>query len=298
MSPNLRGILLMVAAMGAFAVEDTFIKLASDELPVGQILLLLGLSGIAIFGTLARRQGLAVIDRRALGGAMIMRNLGEMLGTFGFITAIALAPLTIATAIFQVTPLAVTLAAAVLLREQVGWRRWTAVIVGFAGVLVVIRPWGEAFEPAALFALLGVLGLSARDIATRRIGRDVHTLQIVTWAMVAVALIGAILLGISGGAQWPDAGEWGFLVGAGLVGAVAYWLLTEAMRSGEVSVVTPFRYSRLLFATLLGLLVFGEQLDLATVIGGAMVVGSGLYGFARERARQRAAALASAGPSV
>jgi drug/metabolite transporter (DMT)-like permease len=137
---NLRGILLMVAAMAGFAVEDALIKAASATVPVGQILLFLGIGGTLAFGTLARLQGARLFTRVVLLRPVLLRNASEMLGTMCFVSAIAIAPLSTVSAILQATPLAVTLGAALFLGAEVGWRRWTAILVGFAGVLIIVRP--------------------------------------------------------------------------------------------------------------------------------------------------------------
>jgi drug/metabolite transporter (DMT)-like permease len=133
MRDNLRGILLMVASMAGFAIEDMFVKWAAADLPTGQILLTLAAGGAPVFILLARRQGKRIWSAEALTAPVIWRNVGEVVGTLGFITALALAPLSLVAAIFQAMPLAVTFGAAVFLGETVGWRRWTAISVGFLG---------------------------------------------------------------------------------------------------------------------------------------------------------------------
>ena len=285
---NFRGILLMVAAMGGFAIEDMFIKWAAAGLPTGQILLMLGVVGTPVFAAMARRDGRRTFTRQAWHPAVIWRNLGEMLGTLGFVTALALTPLTTATAIFQAAPLAVTLGAALFLGEKVGWRRWSAILAGFIGVLVIIRPGLDGFHLASLWSVLAVIGLSIRDVATRRIPASISTTQISAWGFIAVALLGALMLAVTGGAQLPTAPQTGFMAGALFFGITAYWMITQAMRLGEVSVITPFRYARLVFAMVIGMAVFGERPDLATLCGAAIIIASGLYTFARERLRKRA----------
>ena len=293
LTANQRGIVLMTLGMAGFALEDMFIKLMAAHLPTGQIMLSLGIAGAVVFGLVARRQGLRFWSREALHPAVLGRNLSEMIGSFGFVLAIALSPLTTATAIFQATPLAVTMGAALFLGERVGWRRWTAIAVGFAGVLLVVRPGSEAFVPASLFGVVAVLGLSGRDLFTRRIPRTTASMLLVAWGFMAVALVGVVQLAASGGAVLPTGAELAWLVAALVIGAAAYWALTEATRAGEISVITPFRYSRLLFALAIGILVFGERPDAWTLLGAALIVGSGLYSLLRERARARAAALST-----
>lgn len=285
---NLRGIGLMVASMAAFAVEDAFIKIAGRGMPSGQIVLLLGLTGMPVFAALTRRAGQPVFSRLVLHPAVMLRNLGEMVGSLAFVTALALIPLTTATAIFQAMPLFVTMGAALFLGEAVGWRRWTAVVAGFIGVLIIIRPGGASFSPELLWPLLAVAGLGLRDLATRRIPAAISTLQLATWGYVSVSLIGAAMLAVSGGGRIPALPEALALLAAMLCGLAAYWALIEASRRGEVSVITPFRYSRLVFGLLIGIIVFAERPDFWTWVGAAIIIAAGLYTFARERARNRA----------
>lgn len=284
---NLRGIVLMVASMAGFAIEDMFIKWAAADVPTGQILLLLSVFGTPFFAAMAHRQGASLWDRKALHPAVIWRNGGEMLGTAGFVTALALTPLTSATAIFQATPLAVTLGAALFLGEAVGWRRWTAILVGFSGVLLIIRPGMDGFDINSLWSIVAVIGLSARDVATRRIPQSISTMQLAAWGFVAVGILGAGMLAASGGAIWLTGAQTGYIGGALLFGIGAYWAITQASRLGEISVITPFRYARLIFALIIGAVVFAERPDVITLSGAALIIGSGLYTFARERLRKR-----------
>lgn len=285
---NLRGIVLMVASMAGFALEDMFIKWAAADVPTGQILLLLSVFGTPVFAGLARRQGASIWDRKALHPAVIWRNSGEMLGTAGFVTALALTPLTSATAIFQATPLAVTLGAALFLGERVGWRRWTAILVGFCGVILIIRPGMDGFNVNSLWSVIAVIGLSARDVATRRIPQTISTMQLAAWGFIAVGILGAAMLAASGGAIWLNGAQASYIGGALLFGIAAYWAITEASRLGEISVITPFRYARLIFALIIGTLVFAERPDVITLSGAALIIASGLYTFAREHLRKRA----------
>lgn len=164
---NLRGIGLMVASMAGFALADMFIKGVSGRIPVGEILLVIGIGGTLIFAISAISRGEAVIARDFFSPVILIKNLGEMIGTFGFVTALALTPISTVSAILQATLLAVTLGAAIFMQEAVGWRRWSAITVGLIGVLIIIRPGLAGFETASLFAVLAVFGLSIRDLATR-----------------------------------------------------------------------------------------------------------------------------------
>lgn len=287
-SENLTGILLMLAAMALFAVEDLFLKWLAAGLPLGQIVLASGLLGAPVFVAMARVQGQRILVKDALHPAVIARNIGEMIGTASFVAALAIVPLGTVAAVLQAMPLAVTMGAALVFREQVGWRRWTAIGVGFAGVLLVIRPGAEGFQAASLLVLVTVAGMSLRDLAARAIPARVTTAQVSAWGLMAVAVLGAGMLGVTGGARTVSAGEASILLGAVVFGTAGYWAVTAATRTGEVSVVAPFRYARLVFSMSLGVVFLAERPDALTLVGAALIVASGLYAFGRERARKRA----------
>ncbi|MBM9596073.1 DMT family transporter [Roseitranquillus sediminis] len=286
---NRRGILLMVAAMAGFAVEDMFVKAASATVPVGQIIAVIGLAGLVAFALLVWRQGQSLLSPALLTGPVMLRNLGEAVGTVGFVMAIVLTPLTSASAILQATPLVITAGAALFLGEDVRWRRWTAIAFGLVGVLMIVRPGLEGFMPASLFAVVGVAGLSLRDLATRVVPREVSSAQLSAWAF-ATAIVTGTILALIGGAPLalPSAGAAAMLLGAAAFGLAAYWAITQSMRAGELSVVAPFRYTRLIFALILGALAFGERPDVWTLAGAALIIGSGLYTLSRERRTRRA----------
>jgi drug/metabolite transporter (DMT)-like permease len=294
---NLRGILLMTGAMAGFAVEDALIKAAAATVPVGQILVFLGIGGALVFGTLARVQGARLLSRAALSRPVLLRNAAEMLGTMTFVSAIALLPLSTLTAILQAAPLAVTMGAALFLGAEVGWRRWTAILTGFAGVLIIVRPGAEGVNLGALLAVIGVFCLAARDLATRATPASVPSTVIATYGFASVIPAGVILLAFSGGAHIPEPRAALFIAAALTIGVFAYYAIIAAMRVGEIAVVTPFRYTRLLFAVAIGMAVFGERPDAATLIGAALVIGSGLYTLLREARLSRSQrALSPDGP--
>lgn len=282
---NLRGAVLMTLAMLGFAGEDMFIKLMAGALPTWQIIAALGCGGALVFGTLTVLMGQRLLTRAFLSRAVLLRNLGELIGTVGFVTAIALTPLSSASAVLQATPLAVTLGAALFLGEPVGWRRWSAILAGFVGVLLVIRPGLEGFDINSLFAVQGVIGLAIRDLSTRRVDRGVSSYQLSFLAFLTLIPAAGVLSLVSPRAPvLPDAYLWSMTAGAVVLGALSYYAIVGAMRIGEVSFVTPFRYSRMLFALVVGFFVFGERPDVLTLLGAAVIVGSGIYTVLRERA--------------
>lgn len=276
--------------MAAFAVEDALIKAAAAiGLPTGQILIVIGLGGGAIFGALARRRGIALFTPVLLRPAVLARNLSEVIGTLGFVTAITTIPLATASAILQATPLVITMGAALIFAEPVGWRRWSAIGVGFVGVLVIIRPGMDAFDPWSITAVIGVLGLAGRDLASRAVPVAISNLQIATYGFLTAIPTGLILIAASGGAVWPDGTGWLLLLGAIAVGTAGYYSITAASRTGEDAVVTPFRYTRLPFALIVGWAFFAEVPDALTYAGAALIIASGIYTFLRERRLARLA---------
>ncbi|ATF17197.1 DMT family transporter [Phaeobacter gallaeciensis] len=283
---TLRGSLLMVLAMAAFALEDMFIKSAARSLPVGQILILFGAGGMVIFAILARAQGHRLWTSVFCTRALLVRSVAEVAGRLCFTLAIALTPLSSASAILQATPLVVSAGAVVFFNEQVGIRRWLAIAAGFIGVLMILRPGASGFELASLFAVAGTLGFAGRDLATRAApaGLSNAHLGLAGFAMLVVA--GLIALPFGAPMQVPDVETTVDLVAATLVGVVAYQALTGAMRVGEISVVAPFRYTRLIFAMVLGVVVFHERPDMWTLIGSAVIVVSGGFTLMRSNRRQ------------
>ncbi|MEE3072418.1 MAG: DMT family transporter, partial [Pseudomonadota bacterium] len=211
---NLRGILLLVLAMACFAMEDMFVKTASAHMSIGQILGLLGIGGGIAFAVLAKSSGHRLFSASSLHKTVILRNLGELIGTLSFVTAITTSALSTSTAIFQAAPLATTLCAAVFLKEPVGWRRWSAIAVGFIGVLLIVRPGSASFEPASLFAVGAVVGLAARDVATRVLPRDISSQVIACYAFAVIGIAGFALQLFEDTFFVPmDAADWGNIIG-------------------------------------------------------------------------------------
>ena len=281
---NLRGATLMVLAMLGFAIEDSFIKLMGDALPVGQILMMLGAGGALVFAVVVLLQGRALFEREMLTAPVMLRAVGEIFGTMCFISAIVFTPLSTASAILQATPLVVTLGAALFLGEAVGWRRWAAISVGFMGVLMIIRPGLDGFSPLSLFAVGGVFGLALRDISTRKIPQTLSSMQLSFLGFVVLVPAGFAMLWLTDQPLAPlDTRLWSLIAAAIGIGVFAYYGIVAAMRVGEVSFVTPFRYSRLIFAMIIGIAFFGERPDALTVLGGGIIVASGIYTVLRER---------------
>jgi drug/metabolite transporter (DMT)-like permease len=294
MSDNVKASLLMVAAMTFFAAQDVFIKGLSDGLSPGQLVLLIA-GGVPILLAVALAQGQPVLSRALVDRAVAMRNLCEFATAICLVSALAAVELSLVTAIMQAVPLLVTAGAAVWFAEPVGWRRWTAIGVGLAGVLIVLRPGVAGFDPAMLWAVGGAVAMAARDLATRAVPRSVASVQLSLWAFAVLVPAGLILMALEPGPhRWPDAAGWAGVAAMVVLGLIAYAALVVATRIGDIAAVAPFRYSRILVALVFGALVFGERPDALSLIGIALIVGSGLYTLVREaRLRRRPVAAPS-----
>ena len=275
-SENLRGSLWMVTSMAGFAGEDAFLKTAARTLPVGQALLMMGLAGMFVFGLFAAKSGQPPVPRGALSRTMAIRSAFEVAGRLFYALAIAFTPISTASAILQATPLIVVPAAAILFGETVGTKRYLITSCGFIGVLIILRPGLSAFDPLSLLAVAGLLGFAGRDLATRAAPPALSNAQLGVAGFAMLALSGMIILAFTGGATFLSLATLPLLAGASLFGIAGYASLTVAMRTGQVSAVTPFRYSRLIFAMLLGMIVFGERPDATTFLGAAIIVACGL----------------------
>ena len=279
---NLRGILLMVAAMAGFALEDSLVKIAARSLPPGEVLLLLGLGGALLFAALARRDGIALFGADVLSPTMRVRALFEVIARLFYFLAVALTPLSTATAIMQATPVLVVVGASVWFGERVGWRRWGAVATGLLGVLVVLRPTAEDFSPLSWLAVAGMIGFAGRDLASRAAPPSFGTRRLGFFGFLAIAVAGGLYtlwdrLVLGGGAfVVPDRPTLAVLAAAILIGALAYAALMRALRTGEITAVAPFRYTRIFFGVGAGVLFFDERLDTVMLTGCAIVLAAGL----------------------
>jgi drug/metabolite transporter (DMT)-like permease len=286
-SDNTRGIIFMAVAMATFTVNDSFMKAATQLLPLSQAIVIRGVMTLAALLVLARMMGVrtlrvAKVDRKLLG----WRTLAEVGGTITFLTALQHMQLANLSAILQSLPLAVTLGAVIALKEPVGWRRMTAIGVGFLGVLLIVRPGTEGFNIWAVVALISVAFVVVRDLATRQFSGALPSVTIAIYTAVAVTLMGVAGLTIE---DWDPVPLVAFamLAGAATMLIMGYLFIVMAMRVGDVAIVAPFRYSALIWAILIGWLVFGEIPKGLTLLGAAIVVATGLYTYLREYQLQR-----------
>jgi len=286
MLDNTKGSVFMVIAMAAFAIEDMLVKAAASSVPIGLILVLFGLGGTAIFILLTLRRGEKIFHRAILSRAILLRALCEVTGRLTYALAITLTALSSASAILQATPLMAMIGAGVFFGEKINLRRWIAVLVGFIGVLMIIRPGLAGFEAASLFAVVATIGFAGRDLATRAAPSVLSNMQLGVYGFFILIPTGVGMLIYNDQPLVLNTLASIQIFGAIIFGVAAYNALTIAMRTGDVSVVSPFRYTRLLFALIIGVFIFSEQLDLATILGSLLIVLSGVYTLMHSRKKR------------
>lgn len=290
LTDNVFGAILMAVSMLSFISNDALMKFLFQTISVEQGIFMRGLVSVPLLALIAylRKSLFVRIDWRNWR-VILTRAFAELAATMAFLTALSNMPLANITAILQALPLTVTMFAAIFFGEQVGWRRWSAILAGFIGVLIIIRPSDDGFNEYAVLAIVAVACVTVRDAITRRLDRSVPSLF--------VAFISAIPIFIYGGVATATTG-WtvvsGKMIGIVVVAAIAitcgYLFAVMAMRNGEISFVAPFRYTGMIWAILFGFLLFGDLPDAATILGTMIVIGMGVYAFHRERIRQRASA--------
>lgn len=294
LSPNLRGAALMAAAMAGFCVSDACMKGLGAEWPLMQSILIRGLGTTAVLGALAWGMGQVRRVGRRDGWLILLRTVCEVAAGWCYLSALARMPLANVAAVQQAVPLVVTLAGAMLLGERIGRGRLLAILVGLAGVLLIVRPGGEGWNWASLLVLGSVAATSARDLTSRVISPGVPSVLVAAAASAGMTAAGAV------GAAFVDWQPVTPLLALLMLGTIGFVLLgyvasVSAMRVGEIAAVTPFRYTALLVAIGLGVAFFGDVPDALTLAGAAVVVGAGVYTLLGERRRPRPEEEASPG---
>lgn len=285
----------MAVAMAAFTINDSITKAVAAEINFGQVMLVRGLFAILLIAALALHQRAMRPLRTLVMKPVALRVVGEIGGTISFMAALTHLPLANTSAIFQALPLAITLGAALIFAEPVGWRRWLAISAGFIGVLIIVRPGIAGFNQFSLLALVSVAFCALRDLSTKQIPAHIPSVFITLLMTVTVTAAGAVILFPLGGWTPPSGRALGWLALAAVLVLIGYQCMIIALRSGDISAVAPFRYSALLWAMLLGYLVFGDRPDAMMVTGASIIVLSGLYTFYRERVRERPVAATISG---
>jgi drug/metabolite transporter (DMT)-like permease len=281
-----RGVASMVLGMAAFVTNDTLIKLASTSVPTGQLIAGRNILAAALLLALVLATGQTAQLRRCTDRAVMMRSALDVVATILYLVALFHMPIGNITAINMSTPLLMTAVAAVFLQIPVGWRRWTAVAFGFAGVMLIVQPRADGFNAYALLALAATIFIVARDLSTRSIEQGIPSL-VVAFTNAIFVLTGALALSAFEG--WVAVGlrEVLLIGGASLFLIIGYLLIVDAFRHGDVATVGPFRYTGLIWALGAGYLVWGDIPNMLAFAGIVIVVASGLYVLHRERLKAR-----------
>lgn len=277
---------MLLLSQALFVSSDSLVKLLGTGMPPGQIMALRGLMAVALAGSVLVATVEPARWRLALTPLVGARAGLESVSAALFIMSLPHLPLSDITVFMQFTPLSITLLAALLLREHVGWRRWAAILVGFIGVLLVAQPGGAGFSPYAISAILVALIISVRDLITRRLDPAIPTPAITLTTTLAVCLLGFASAPFE---DWTPL-SWdrvGLLAGSALLVTTANAAIIRAFRGTDVTVVSPFRYFGVLWAVAIGFAIWGEIPDLLAICGTVLIVGSGLYTMHRESLRLR-----------
>lgn len=295
----MRGALFMAVSMAGFTLNDAITKSVSANMNMGQVMLIRGVFATLLVGLIAWQQGALSSFAGVRHPMVALRVAAEAAATITFLIALAHLPIANVSAVLQALPLAVTLGAALVLSEEVGWRRWLAIVAGFIGVLIIVRPGFEGFSVYSLAALVCVFFCAVRDLATRKVPAHIPSLLISFATAITVTLFGAVLVRPFGGWTPPSTADLGLLLCAALLLVIGYQFIIMSMRIGDISFVAPFRYTALLWAILLGFIVFGDIPDTAMILGASIIVASGLYTLYRERVvGVRKPAAESTGPAM
>ena len=283
LNDNLLGAALMTCCVLAYVLNDAVMKLLFADIDFFQAIFLRGLVSLPPLLVLALMTKTLLQKYSAKNQRfMIIRILAEIGTTVTFLTALKHMPLANVTAILQSLPLAITMAAAIFLGEPVGWRRWSAICLGFTGVLIIIRPGLAGFNSYSLLALSAVLLLTVREISTRQLDKKIPTVTVALSTTLGITVFAALMLI---GDEWAEINfvSWSLIIAAAAAVTVATLLSVVAMRTGDIGFVSPFRYTSLIGAIGLGILLFGEWPDGMTLLGAVIIAFAGVYSLYREQ---------------
>jgi len=284
MSDTFKGISLIVLSMFLLNASDAFIKVGSDQINFGQLMTAMGFIGAVVTAGYSWANGRQPLRREMIQPAMAWRLVGDIFGGCMIFIALARTDLSLVATITQAAPILLAVAAALVLGERVGWRRWTSIMVGFIGVLLIVNPFGASFDPNTGFAVGALIGLTIRDFATRFVSKSINAVEMSTVGFLGILPVGLVFAFIDGAPFAPDALHWFYLLAAIFLGIGGLISIAGAMRFGDMSAVAPFRYSRVIFAVIVGYFAFGEWPTPMMWVGILLVIGSGLFLLLRQRA--------------
>ena len=280
---NSKGIILMIISMASFAVGDTFVKISGTFLSPAQIIFFLIAGGLIIFAIIAKFKGENLLDSRAFSPVLLIRYLAEMIGLVAMIMGLTKIPLSVVGTVTQASPILVAAGAVLFFKENVSWRRWSSIVMGFIGVVLVIQPGSQNLDYAVIWAVVALVAFSIRDLVTRLTPPDIPSASIATFTMIAAFPFTAGWVFFGGEKFFPPEIDWVVVASMIILGSFGYLLLITSLRLGELSAIMPFRYSRIVFLLILGVLVFGERPTASMLVGAALILISGVYIMWREK---------------
>ena len=286
MTDNTKGVIFILVSMFGFVVNDTLMKSLFITFPLVEIIFLRALFCLLPLFIAIKIQRVAIVNySRTSWSLMLLRGFTEVMATLTFLNALKHLPLPNVTAIIQILPLTVTMAAALFLNERVGLKRWTAIVIGFIGVMIVIKPGTEGFSSYSYYAVLSVIFVTMREIVTRKIPAEVPAIMITFITALSVGITATICLPFIT-LKALDTTAFILVWLAGMAIFVGYFFSIKSMRIGEISFVSQFRYTAMIWAVLLGYFVFNDIPAQNTIIGALIIVASGLYAFHRKRLKE------------
>ena len=274
----------MTLSMSGFAVEDLFLKILSSSVPVSQILIYVGISASSLLALISIIKRIPILSSDFYSNKFfVIRSIADMMGAVFIVTSISLMPLSTVSSILQALPLFITIGAVLIFKESVGWRRWSAVSLGFIGVLLILKPGINSFHFPSLIILIGVAFLALRDLITRKITKDIHSITVSLYAFILTTLGGVISLPFFGNFVVLTITQWFIILIITMIGSFSYFMLVLATRKGDISAISPFRYSRIIFALFLAIIVLNERPDHLSFFGVGIIIVAGYYTIWRER---------------
>ena len=280
---NVKGIIIMLLSMVGFALADTLVKVSADFMSPPQIAFYLMAGALIMFFLIAKLSGEVLDFSNAFSPIVLLRYLAEVIGMFAMVLALAHVPLSTVGAITQAAPIVVVLGAVLFLGEKISWRRGVSIMVGFLGVLLIVQPGTIAFDTNVFWAILALIGLSVRDLTTRLISSDIGSASLATYTMLAACPFSLAWVFYNGDPIIPIDVNWWIILPMIFIGSLGYWLLIVSLRIAPISVVMPFRYSRIIIMVVLGMVVFSERPNALVYLGAALIIASGVYIMWREQ---------------
>jgi S-adenosylmethionine uptake transporter len=286
MTHNTKGVIFMMVSMFGFVVNDTLMKSLFITYPIIEIIFLRALFCLPLLFIAMKIKRVKILNHsRLTWNLMMLRGFAEVMATITFLYALKHLPLPNVTAIIQILPLTVTMAAALFLNERVGYRRWTAIIIGLIGVIIVINPDAEGFSSYSYYAVLSVIFVTMREMVTRKLPPEVPSVLVTFVTIIGVTIMSAVAMPFVS-FKTLDASTVILVFSASIAVFVGYLFSIMAMRVGEISLVSQFRYTGMIWATLLGYVMFSDIPTPNTILGVVIIVASGLYAFHRKRIKE------------